>query len=145
MNLGGYWRGLNEEKEEEYDDDDEDEEYDEDNFHDDVCHDDVCKISGLQEANSELPKLQLTSRYSRMSHCCSHGCSHDSSHDSQKQKRRMEAWQNNRMKAEIDKVGRSGMEVTRSNDISTLNKAGWTGMQYKIVATLEESEALKAE
>ena len=124
MNLGGYWRGLNEEKEEEYDDD-EDEEYDEEHFHDDVCHDDVCKNSGLQEANSELPKLQLTSRYSHMSRCCSHGCSHDSSDDSQKQKRRMQAWQNNSMKSEVDKIGSSGMEVIQKPSIHERIMKSW--------------------
>ena len=77
VNLGGYWSGLHEEKEEEHE---YEEEYDEDE--ENLLDDGLCTISGLQEAKSDLPKLQWMSR-----HGCMHGCSHGI--DVQKHARRM--------------------------------------------------------
>ena len=136
VNLGGYWSGLHEEKEEEYEYEEEDEE--------NLLDDGFCQISDLQEAKSDLPKLRLMSH-----HGCMHGFSHGigvRKHDirAQKHTRRMESYQNNRMKAEVDKIGLSGMEVVQQPSIHEQVMKSWksTGQQtYKIVATIEESQA----
>ena len=111
INVGGYWHGLHEEKEEEQDEEDEDDEHDDENL-----------IFGFGDENI-LPHMPYKPQ-SCLSNCCSHRCP---TKQESKHERRMQSWQNNKMKAEIDKVGQSGMKAT---------------LHYKVVATMEESMAL---
>ena len=129
-----YFSCLHEEKEEEHD---EEILHDDDDDDDDACENGVDENScggscvhscrrGIGRVPASLlmrdgPKPKNTNRHER----------------------RMDAWQNSSMKAEVDRIGRSGMEV--GIDIAKFDKSTWTGMRYKVVATDEEAGALRAE
>ena len=169
----GLWHCLQEEKEEEDDDDYDDETFADDHDEDDdenekdenaTAFADNSENAALSlekdvscESESCLPLMPYRPKSSCTSSCCQNThmgigrvpsslLMRDGPKPSKeaRHKRRLEAWQNNSMKAEVDKIGRTGMEVGKSIDISKFDKEKWTGMQYRIVATEEESRALRA-